>query len=322
MRGLLNDVEVPLLITEGAIKADSAASLGLVAISLAGVDGWMRKGAALPAWDDFVPLKGRQVLLAYDSDVTTKASVHAALVRLGNFLRRSGARVEVVRLPPGENRPQAGLDDFLAEHRGSTHPIGLLLEHAVELEDVPEGDGLSAPPEFPKELTGADVLDGLCDFYERYIRFPKQEQAWASGRGPRTRISSSSSSSWRTWRFKRDHEVGEDPPAHTDPLDLRGREERRAAASDSAIFRRLAESPPPTLCFDEVDNYIGEATERRALIGMLNEGFRGRRHRAARRRERRQARRRRLLRLRTEGVHRHWDDPSQNDTRSLHPDPA
>ena len=46
-----------------------------------------------------------------------------------------------------------------------------------------------------------------------------------------------------------------------------------SGASESAIFRQLAESPPPTLCFDEVDNYIGAATERTALIGMLNEGF-------------------------------------------------
>ena len=77
----------------GRSRPDAAASVGLVAISLAGVDGWMRKGAALPAWDDFpVPLKGRQALLAYDSDVTNSACT--ALSFAWNFLRRSGARVE------------------------------------------------------------------------------------------------------------------------------------------------------------------------------------------------------------------------------------
>ena len=55
------------------------------------------------------------------------------------------------------------------------------------------------------------------------------------------------------------------------PTSARGR--NASGASESAIFRQLAESPPPTLCFDEVDNYIGAATERTALIGMLNEGF-------------------------------------------------
>jgi hypothetical protein len=46
-----------------------------------------------------------------------------------------------------------------------------------------------------------------------------------------------------------------------------------SGGSDAAVFRTLAQSPPPTLVFDEVDHYIGEHTERTFLIGVLNEGF-------------------------------------------------
>jgi hypothetical protein len=68
------------------------------------------------------------------------------------------------------------MDDFLAAHRGSLHPIGVLAEHAVAPEDVPDGDE-QPPPELPPELTGADVLNGLHDLLTRYIRFPRPDQA-------------------------------------------------------------------------------------------------------------------------------------------------
>ena len=58
----------------GSIKADAAVSVGLAAIGLGGVDGGWRNGAPLPEWE-LIPLKGRQVLIAFDSDVTRKASV-------------------------------------------------------------------------------------------------------------------------------------------------------------------------------------------------------------------------------------------------------
>src|SRR5262249_31677854 len=44
-RPWLNDVLVPLVLTEGVLKADSAVSCGLCAIGLGGVDGGWRNGA-------------------------------------------------------------------------------------------------------------------------------------------------------------------------------------------------------------------------------------------------------------------------------------
>jgi DNA polymerase I-like protein with 3'-5' exonuclease and polymerase domains len=272
MHEFLLDRDVPLIITEGTIKADAAASIGLLAVSLAGVDSGRRDHADHPDWDR-IALKVRQILIAYDSDVTIKPSVRGALARLVGFLRRSGARsVEVVRFLPGEQGRKVGLDDFLAAHRGSTHPIGLLLEHAVELDDVPDGEA-PAPPELPAELTGADVLEGLCDLLRRYIRFKQEEEAWAVALWiahthfvsvfelvPYLAVSSA------VFRCGKTH-----------LLDLArwasARGKRMSAASDASIFRSLAVDSPPTLFFDEVDNYIGESTDRAFLIGVLNEGF-------------------------------------------------
>jgi len=127
-RGELDNPLVPLLITEGAKKADSGASNGLVSISLNGVYGFSGRNlkggiAALSDWED-VPLKGkhpetgrtisRLVLVVFDSDVATKPTVENALRRLCNFLQSRGATVKVVYLPAGPNGEKTGLDDYFA----------------------------------------------------------------------------------------------------------------------------------------------------------------------------------------------------------------
>jgi DNA polymerase-1 len=270
-RGLLFDAEVPLLLTEGVLKADAAVSVGLVAVGLGGVEGGWRNGAPLPEWE-VIPLKGRQVLVAFDSDVTVKASVRGAQRRLSGYLQHRGAQVEIVVLPPGPAGQKTGLDDFLAAHRGSLHPIGLLFEHALTPDCVPD-DGEQPVPELPAELTGADVLDAVADLLTRYICFRSPEQVWAVALWlghthfvdvfELVAYLAISSATMRSGK--------------THLLDLirwlcaRGR--RMSAGSDAAIFRTLAASPPPTLAFDEVDNYIGEHSERPFLIGVLNEGF-------------------------------------------------
>jgi hypothetical protein len=176
-RALLFDAEVPLILTEGVLKADSAVSVGLVAIGLGGVDGGWRNGAPLPEWE-VVPLKGRQVLVGFDSDVTVKASVRAALRRLTGYLQHRGAQVEIVVLPPGPAGQKTGLDDFLAAQRGSLHPIGLLFEHALTPDAVPE-EGEQPVPELPADVTGGNVLDAVAELLTRYIRFRLPEQVWA-----------------------------------------------------------------------------------------------------------------------------------------------
>ena len=112
LNGQLADPDVALWITEGARKADAAVSAGLCCISLIVVDGWQSKGIALPDWKD-IRLKDRDVLVAFDSDVMTKASVAGALKTLTGWLQYRGARVRWVILPAGDDA-KVGLDDYLA----------------------------------------------------------------------------------------------------------------------------------------------------------------------------------------------------------------
>jgi len=93
----LKDAELPLWWTEGAKKADALASKGLIAVSTPSVDSW-RSPSAIP---DLVgiPLKGRSVYCAYDSDGLTKSEVRKAVVTLARWMGQRGALVSVVHWP-------------------------------------------------------------------------------------------------------------------------------------------------------------------------------------------------------------------------------
>ena len=81
----LMDPREPLWITEGAKKADSGASRGLVVIQLVGVWGWMQDKAPHPNLIQ-VPLANRTVYLCFDADIVEKESVQKALSALCEFL--------------------------------------------------------------------------------------------------------------------------------------------------------------------------------------------------------------------------------------------
>lgn len=58
---------------------------------------------ALPDWE-YVALKGRQVAIAFDSDVMRRPTVYRALKRLAAFLAHRGADVGYI-IPP-DNLPE------------------------------------------------------------------------------------------------------------------------------------------------------------------------------------------------------------------------
>jgi hypothetical protein len=114
----LNDPTIPLWVTEGVKKADSAAVAGLCCVALPGVWSWRGtndKGGktAVADWHD-VALNSRRVVLAFDSDVVRKRSVRTALDQLAGYLVSKGARVEYLHLPD-DDQAKTGLDDYLVD---------------------------------------------------------------------------------------------------------------------------------------------------------------------------------------------------------------
>ncbi len=107
------DPTVDLWITEGIKKADCLTSLGHCTIALAGVYNWRGTHGSLGDWED-IPLKGRRVYIAYDSDALGNPNVGRAMGRLGAWLKSKGAHPTYVIPPPAFNgKPTKGIDDYL-----------------------------------------------------------------------------------------------------------------------------------------------------------------------------------------------------------------
>lgn len=118
VRPELGDPGTPLLITEGIRKADAAISIGIPCLGLLGVFNWRGKNghgatAALGDWES-IALRGRELFICFDSDVSQKPTVAKALERLKAFLESRGARASVIYLADGAGGAKVGLDDFLA----------------------------------------------------------------------------------------------------------------------------------------------------------------------------------------------------------------
>lgn len=111
----IQDVDVPLWITEGLKKADALTSRGICTVALSGVYNWRNTHATLGDWED-VRLKGREVTICFDADAITKPAVSKAMARLGKWLQYKGAsKVWYLVVPPGVNgKATKGVDDFLA----------------------------------------------------------------------------------------------------------------------------------------------------------------------------------------------------------------
>lgn len=135
---LLDNTEIPLLITESPMKADaimSAAEPGTVcAIAVIGVWGWRSGGAPLSDFRD-IPLctkqgdrikAHRRVVILFDSDTATNPKVTYARQDLTEFLGRRGATVDHVDIPANALGEKQGIDDALA----NGHKLGHLLATA------------------------------------------------------------------------------------------------------------------------------------------------------------------------------------------------
>lgn len=161
-QGRLGDPTVPLWIVEGTKKADSLASHGLAAISLKGVFGWRGKNkqggtTALANWES-VTLKGRKLVLCFDSDTATNENVALARSRLAHFLASRGGVVKIATLPQeGENK--IGPDDFLATH--TTHELEALVQEYIP--ELPkEGGGYLYYDEKGVHLDMGKLVSDLC----------------------------------------------------------------------------------------------------------------------------------------------------------------
>jgi putative DNA primase/helicase len=114
-REALKTEGTPLWVTEGMKKVDSLASRGLAAVGLTGVFNWRNRFGTLGDWEE-LPIKGRTVVVCFDSDAHGNRNVQLAMARLGAWFQSRGAKAVQYLATPGEvdGTPVKGVDDFFA----------------------------------------------------------------------------------------------------------------------------------------------------------------------------------------------------------------
>ena len=116
---LVTDTSLPIIITEGELKAAKACKEGFPTIGLGGVSNWRAMKAGVTWLPSFAPIdwRMRHTYLVFDSDYRTNPMVMAALLALSEALHNRGAIVYIVSLPALPGLDKTGLDDFLV-HAG------------------------------------------------------------------------------------------------------------------------------------------------------------------------------------------------------------
>jgi Domain of unknown function (DUF3854)/Family of unknown function (DUF5906) len=125
--------ELPLIITEGELKAACATKSGFPTIGLGGVWCFKSNNARMPLLPMFREFnwKDRVVYICYDSDAVTNPQVMTAENALARELTMLGASPFIVRIPFLEkDNKKIGLDDFLVEE--GVEALRELLDNAAE----------------------------------------------------------------------------------------------------------------------------------------------------------------------------------------------
>ena len=118
---LMEDTGAPLVFCEGSKKmmsfvtAAREAGVTVCVVSIIGIWNFLHNGGEIipDMWD--IPVKGRRVTIAFDSDMVRKPEVALAAKRLAEHLQGRGATVFIIYLPDLPDGSKCGVDDFFVQ---------------------------------------------------------------------------------------------------------------------------------------------------------------------------------------------------------------
>lgn len=176
-RSMIGNPEIPSWFVEGVKKGDALASHGACAVVLSGVWNFKGKnpfgGTTVLADFDYITLKGRVAYIVYDSDYRDNPHVQKALQRLVEHLRRKGADMRVVSLPPGLDGQKMGADDYLATEGHSLEDLKALAGVGLPEREPRKEHQLYTIEEgricWLKPTPSGEVLMPLCNFNARVV---------------------------------------------------------------------------------------------------------------------------------------------------------
>lgn len=207
----LKNPGLPLILTEGELKAAKACKEGCPTIAIGGVWSWraVKRGVLWLPTFDFIAWPERVVNLCFDSDYQTNPEVCQALHALAHELERRGAYAHLITLPSLADFEKTGLDDYLtfggptaladfqkmlhdAEPLGLSEPLWVLNKKYIYVQDP----GLIINEETTAKTSPAafkDHLEAPAEYLERVFK-PD---------GTVTRRPASAAATWIKWPLRR-----------------------------------------------------------------------------------------------------------------------
>ena len=262
-----------ILISEGARKADALATLGIPVINIAGVYGWRGKNeedgnTALSDWED-ISIKGNIFVLAFDSDILTKAEVHQALSRFKRFLEGRGAKQARILVLPHLLSGKTGVDDYIFETGATVEDLAkLVVDELPALDNLqPKAEPVDVPPL-------SELLNKVADFIRRYVVLnPNQLIAVALWMAHAHAFEAAETTLYMSVRS------AEKRSGKSRLLEVTELIVPKPLKTENISVAALAHSVNEgvTLLLDEVDSLFGKgkASETQEMLrGILNSGFR------------------------------------------------
>ena len=197
--GYLDNTSIPLVLIEGPIKVDAcwlSIPTGYCFVGLSGTWNTKDRRDEFGNWDHEnesrvlpelkeIPMRGRVVIVLFDSDIEDNIGVDEAAADIGNWTRKRGAKPHRCLLPSESNGNKNGADDFLARY-GADALIDRLEASEIEGWPLPasllQHDGelkRSYTPAERKRLTAAlaeisdvETIDATCRVLATKLRIP------------------------------------------------------------------------------------------------------------------------------------------------------
>jgi hypothetical protein len=211
-REVANTPTIPIVITEGELKAACCCSLGVPTIGLGGVNNWrsstMDREQLLPELEEFT-WQGRAVIILFDSDIERNPAVAAAASMLSSVLTMRGSIVKVTHPPATSVDAKLGVDDWLYQLPKTDDPSDKLTEL---LAMAPDAEGNAALHLVNTQLARVIASKDYVQLTDGR-RFAKQALTEESEYGSRTyQVTNIDGSkrqvnvmkTWLTWRFCRE----------------------------------------------------------------------------------------------------------------------
>lgn len=204
---IAGDVNIPLVVTEGELKAACASKHGIPTIGLGGVWCFKSVGSNLPLLPMFKEFnwENRRVTICYDSDASSNTGVMQAEHALAKELLALGARPHIARLPNVEGEKKVGLDDFIVL-RGIDEFKDVLRE-AVEWSSASELFALNGEVTYvedPGVVLRLDTLQRIAPraFTDHAYSTRVYHQVVVTPDGGQKFVEKSAAKEWLKWPFR------------------------------------------------------------------------------------------------------------------------